>query len=131
MQVGIRARSDAGRMGRPVGGRREPEGPAEGRGERPYAAQPDREADVGHGAVGVAQQGSGALHPAGEQVLVRGLAEGPAELAAEVRRGESRRAGERRHVEWLAVAGVDEVLRAQQVPGRMGRRHRLRSIAAV
>ena len=47
---------------------------------------------------------------------MRRLAEGAAELAAEVRGGEVRGAGERGHVERLAVARVDRVLRAQQVP---------------
>ena len=54
---------------------------------------------------------------------MRGLAEGTAELAAEVRGREVRGAGERPHVERLAVAGVDEVLRPQEVPRGMDRPH--------
>jgi hypothetical protein len=50
---------------------------------------------------------------------VRGLAKGSAELATEVRWREMRGAGERGNVERLAIAGVDEVLRAEEVPDRM------------
>jgi hypothetical protein len=56
---------------------------------------------------------------------VRRLAEGPAELPAEVRGREVRGTGECGHVERLAVAGIDEVLRAEEVPCRMDGRHRL------
>jgi hypothetical protein len=49
---------------------------------------------------------------------VRRLAEGPPKLAAEVRRREPRSARERRHVELLPVAGVDQVLRAEEVARR-------------
>src|SRR5712692_7267616 len=98
-------------MGGPVGRRGESERPAEGRGERADAAQADSEADVRDRAVGVAEQRRRALHPAGQEVLVRRLAEGPAELAAEVRGREVRGTGERGNVERLAVAGVDQVLR--------------------
>ena len=51
---------------------------------------------------------------------MRGLAEGPTELAAEVGRGEVRGAGESRDVERRAVTGVDKVVCAQEVPGRVG-----------
>jgi hypothetical protein len=50
---------------------------------------------------------------------VRRLAEGPPKLAAEVRRREARSAGDGRDVERLAVARVDQVLRPEQVAGRM------------
>ncbi|HEY8629134.1 MAG TPA: hypothetical protein VIL73_01150 [Gaiellaceae bacterium] len=81
-------------------------------------------------AIGVAQQRSCALEPAGEEVLVRRLAEGAPELAAEVRRREPRSACEGRHVERVPVAGVDQVLGAEEVPGRRYGDHRL-SIAAA
>ena len=63
------------------------------------------------------KQRRGPLEPAREQVLVRRLAERAPELAAEVGDREVRRPRERLDVEALAVAGVDQVLRAQQVPG--------------
>ena len=50
---------------------------------------------------------------------MRRLAERPAELAAEVRPREVGGPRERLDVERLAVAGVDEVLRAQEVADRM------------
>jgi hypothetical protein len=62
---------------------------------------------------------------------VRRLAEGTAELAAEVRGREMRRAGERVDVEGLAVAGVDEVFRAQEVPRRMNGPHDFQSRKAT
>ena len=65
----------------------------------------------------VAQQRGGALEAAGEQVGVRRLAEGAAELAAEVGAREAGGAGEVVDVERLGVAGVGEVLGAQQVAG--------------
>ena len=70
------------------------------------------------------EQRRGALQPAGEEVLVRRLTECPAELAAEVGGREVRRRGERGDVERLAVARVDQVFRAEQVPCR-----RVRSMA--
>ena len=76
-------------------------------------------------AVGVAQQCRRALQPAHQDVLVRGLAEGSPELTAEVRRRKARRCGERGHIERFAVAGIDEVPRAQEVPCRRDGRHRL------
>ena len=134
VRAGVRlqhARRDANPRGRgrvrgPVGGGGDPERAAEARGERPDAAQPDGEADVRDRAVGVAQQRRRPLQPARQEVLVRRLAEGPAELAAEVRGREVRGAGERRHVELLAVAGVGEVLRAEEVPRRRHGPHGLR-----
>src|SRR5207245_8170605 len=56
-----------------------------------------------------------------------GLAEGPAKLAAEVRGREVRRARQRADVERLAVARVDQVLRAEEVAGRRDGRHRHQS----
>ena len=49
---------------------------AEGAAERPQAGEADVEADVGHAAIGPAEQVHGALHPAPLQVPVRGLTEG-------------------------------------------------------
>src|SRR5580765_2688464 len=98
--AGSRARvglEDARRHARPAGRGRELRavdrgrpavGPAEARGEAADAAEPDGEADLRDAAVSRAQQLGGALEPAGEQVLVRRLPEGPPELAAEVRRRE-------------------------------------------
>ena len=76
--------------------------------------------------VGAAQQRRRALEPPGEQVLVRRLAERPAELAAEVGRREVRGPRERGHVERLAVARVDQVLGAQEVTcRRLDGQHRI------
>ena len=50
---------------------------------------------------------------------MRSRAEGTVELAAEVRGRQSRRAGKRAHVELIAVASVNEVSRAQEVPRGM------------
>jgi hypothetical protein len=105
-----------------VGGGGEPVRAAEARRERADAPQSDQEADVRDRAVGVAQERRRALQPAGEEVLVRRLAECPAELAAEVRSREVGGPRKRLDVERLAVAGVDEVLRAQEVPDRMNGR---------
>src|SRR5262249_55877317 len=81
------------------------------------ALEPDREADVGHRAVGVAQQRGGALQASREQVRVRRLAERAPEAAAEVGAGEAGRAGQVVHLERLEVARVGEVLGAQEVRG--------------
>jgi hypothetical protein len=105
-------------MGGPIGGRRDAVGTPEARGEGANAAQSHRKADLDDGPVGVAQQRGGPFEPAGQKVLMRGLAEGAPELAAEVRRREVRRPGERRNVERILVAGVDEVLGAKKVAGR-------------
>ena len=82
-------------------------------------------------AVGVAQQLRGALEPASQEVLVRRLAEGAAELAAEVRGREACGAGECGDVERLAVAGVDQILGAEQVTRWWYRRDHLLSIVAA
>jgi hypothetical protein len=55
---------------------------------------------------------------------MRRLAEGSPELVAEVRGREVRGARECRHVEPLAVAGVDEILCAEKVPDRVDGHHR-------
>jgi len=60
---------------------------------------------------------TGALEPAGEQVLVGRLPEGAAELPAEVARRDVGSASERLEVERLGIAGVDDVARAEQVAG--------------
>jgi hypothetical protein len=111
-------------MGGAVCVRREPKSPTEGRGERPDAAKPDGEADLRHAAVSVAQELRRALEATGQQVLVRCLAEGPAELATEMGGREVRGTGELRYVERCVVTRVDEVLRAEEVPDWMGWRHR-------
>ncbi len=102
-----------GRVGGAVGGRGQPECSGEARGERPDTVQSDGGADIQHSAIGVPQQRRGPLQAAGQKVPMRGEAEGPVELAAEVCGRQARGPGECRDVEWLAVAGVDEVLRPQ------------------
>ena len=79
------------------------------------AAKSDGEADVGDGAIGIPEQGGRPLEAARQEVLVRRLAERAAELTAEVRAREVSGPGERGDVERLAIAGVREVLRAQEV----------------
>lgn len=54
---------------------------------------------------------------------MRGLAESAAELAAEVGGREVGGAGERGDVERLAVAGIDEILRAEEMANRVSRLH--------
>ena len=71
------------------------------------------------------QQRGGALEPAGQQVPVRRLAEGALELAAEVRARQPGGARQVVDVERLEVAGVGEVLGAEQVTGGRDERHRL------
>ena len=84
----------------------------------PTLDQPDGEADLGHGAVGVAQQRGGPLEPAGQQVLVRRLAERAPELAAEVRGRRAGGAGEVGDGERLEVAAVGQVLGPQEMTNR-------------
>src|SRR5262245_35721650 len=69
----------------PVARRRLTDDPAKRAAERSKAVEADVEADLRHGAVGLAQQLHCSLHAAALQVPVRGLAEGGTELAAEVR----------------------------------------------
>ena len=111
---------DGRREARAVDGGGDAVGPGEAGGERADALQADAEADVGDRAVGHAQQRGGALEPAGQQVLVRRLAERAAELAAEVRAREAGGAGHVVDVERLEEARVGEVASAEQVAG--GRR---------
>ena len=110
---------------RPVRGGGDAVGAGEARDERAEALQPDREADVGNRAIRGEKQRGCALEPPRQQVLVRRLAERPAELAAEVRRREMRHPRERRDVERVAVTSVDQVLCAQQIAVRRMDDHRL------
>ena len=89
----------------------------------PTLRRPSGEADVGHRAVGVAQQRGRPLQATSEEVLVRRLAERAPELAAEVRGRQVRGAGERRNVERLAKARVHHVLGAKQMSFWRNRRH--------
>ena len=91
----------------------------------PTLRQPDREADVGHRAVGRPQQRRRALEPARQQVGVRRLAERAPELAAEMRAREPGRAGQVVHVERLEVPRVGQVLGAQKVASRRNEGHRV------
>jgi hypothetical protein len=77
-------------MRRSIGGRRHPEGAAEARRERPDAAQADRQANVCHASVRVAEESRRALESAREEILVRRLAEHSAEFSAEVSWGKVR-----------------------------------------
>src|SRR5205823_14912337 len=106
-------------FGRAVGRWRHAERAAEARRERADAPQPHRKTDLGDCAIGRAQEQGGSLEPADQEVLMRSRAEGTVELAAEVRGRQSRRAGKRAHVELIAVASVNEVSRAQEVPRGM------------
>ena len=90
----------------------------------PTLCRPTDEADLGDRAVGRPQQRRGALEPAGQQVGVRRLAERAPELAAEVRAREAGGAGHVVDAERLEVAGVGEVLGAQQVAGGRDECHR-------
>ena len=66
----------------------------------------------------------GPLEATRQEVGVRRVAEGAAELAAEVSLGETRGPSEVLDVERLGIAGVGEVLGAQQVAGGRYERHR-------
>ena len=101
----------------PIGSGRAAVRAREARRERAEAAEPDVDADLRDRVIRGPQQGRRTLEPAREQVLVRRRAERAPELAAEVRRRQLRGAGERRNVERIAVARVDEILRSQQVTG--------------
>ncbi len=61
---------------------------------------------------------------------MRGLAEGAAELTAEVGAREPGRRGEVLDPERLRVTSVGEVLGAEQVPGRRSERHHLQSLGS-
>src|SRR5439155_23125793 len=86
---------------------------------RPDAAQADREADVGNAPVGVAEERSGALEPAREEVLMRRLAEHAVEFPTEVGRREVRHPRQGGHVERLPIAGIHQILGAEEVTRRM------------
>src|SRR5829696_8610028 len=79
-----------GWTGGAVGGGSHPEHPLEAGGEGADALQADRERDLRHRVVGVAEQRGRPLQPPGEEVDVRRLPEGTAKLAAEVGLGETR-----------------------------------------
>ena len=100
-----------------VRGRRDPEGPRETGGEGTDALQPHRETDVGNRAVGRSQQCGGPFEASRQQVGVRGNAEGPAELTAEVGAREPRHPRQIVDVEPLGVPRVSEVLRSEEMPG--------------
>src|SRR5882724_6762632 len=89
---------------------------AEGPAERAQAREPDVQADVGHAAVGFAQQEHRALDPTALQVAVRGLAERSPEGADEVRLGDARDAGQGGDIERLGVGPVHRVAGPQQPP---------------
>src|SRR5215211_9525962 len=90
-----RNRRRAGRSPAPrVVDRRLPDHLPEGGAEGAEAAEADLEADLRHRQLGLPQELLGALDPAPAQVLVRSLAEGPLEAAAEVGGGRVGRAGE-------------------------------------
>ena len=69
----------------PICGRRLADDVAERPAERPQAGEPDVEADVGHAAVGLAQQEHRPLDPPALQIAVRRLAERGAKRPDEVR----------------------------------------------
>src|SRR5438067_1148085 len=66
-----------GRVRLAIRGRRKTEEAREARRERAQALEPDREADLGDGPVGLTEQCRRALEPPAEQVCVRRLAEHP------------------------------------------------------
>jgi hypothetical protein len=65
--------------------------------------------------IGAPQQSCGAFEAAGQQVGVRRLSEGAAELAAEMGARETGGASQITHLQWLEVPGVRQVLGAQQM----------------
>src|SRR5262245_45873873 len=104
---------EAGRDGAPyrraaaaVGARRDADDVAEGPAEGAQTGEADVEADVGHAAIGLAQQPHRALDAAALEVAVGRLAERRPEGADEVRLGDAGDPGERRHVERLGVGPV-------------------------
>src|SRR3954452_17348814 len=99
---------------RAVRGRRLADDGMEGAAEGPEAREADVKADVGHAAVGLAQQEHRALDPAALEIAVRRLAKGRAERADEVRLGDVREPRERGDVERLGVAAVHRVARPEQ-----------------
>src|SRR3954451_12190568 len=110
-------------MRRAVGGGRNAVRVGEAGREGTDALEADREAHVRDGAVRVAQQRRRTLEATGEQVLVRRLAEGTPELAAEVGAREAGGAGEVVDAERLEVARVGQVPGPQEVPRGRGECH--------
>src|SRR6478672_5222000 len=92
-----------------VARRRLAEDPAERTAEGAQAVESDLEADLGHGAVGLAQQLHCALHAAALQVAMRALAERRPELTAEVGRRDVCDARQARDVERLGERAVHRV----------------------
>src|SRR5262245_32838770 len=82
---------------------------AERTAERPEAEEADVEADLGHAALGLAQEEHRALDAAALEVAVRRLPEGRFEDADEVRLGGVRHARERGDVQRLRVLAVHRV----------------------
>ena len=106
-----------------VGSRRDPECPSETGGKRPHALKPHREADVGHRSIRRSQQRCGPFESSRQQVGVRGDAEGPAKLTAEVRARQPRHARELVDIKPLGVPRVREVLSAEEMPGGRDETH--------
>src|SRR4051812_6279731 len=105
----------ADRLGRSaVRRRRDAHDPPEGSAERPEAGEPHVEADLGHTAIGLAQQVHRPLDPAPLQVAMRRLAERLLERAAEMRLAHQRDAGGARDVERPGVVAVHRVASAEQ-----------------
>src|SRR5919106_286449 len=96
--------------------RRSTHGVSEGTAERADAGETDGEADIGHAAVGVAEQGHGPFHPPALQVAVGRLAEGGPEGADEVGLGDERDPGKRGDVQRPRVVAVDGVASSQHPP---------------
>src|SRR2546425_4927829 len=113
---------------RPVRRRRLADDRAERAAEGAEAVEADVEADLGHRPVRLAQELHRPLDAATLQVAVRGLPERRAELAAEVRGRDMRRAGERRDVERLRERPVHRVAAPQHSAASVpdGARHRAR-----
>src|SRR4029453_14591388 len=107
------------RVGGPVGSRTHAERPMEGRGERADAPEADVQTDLRDRPVRVPEERGRPLHPTHQQVAMGRLAEGAAELAAEVRGREARGAREGRYIKGIAIAGVNEVLRSEEMSGGM------------
>src|ERR1700761_7583127 len=97
-----------------VPARRHPDQFGEAGAEGAERGAADLEADLGDAEVAAPQQRHRPLDPARHQVAVGGLAEGLAELAAEVAGRHMRPRGERLDVQRLRVLAVDPVAHAPQ-----------------
>src|SRR5215218_1036002 len=113
------------RSGGAVLGRRRPVHPLEAGGEGADSLETDLEADLGDGVVGVAEQRRRPLQAPGLQVDVGGLAEGAAELAAEVGLREPGGAGEILDLKRLVIARVGQVLGPEEMAGGRYESHEL------